>query len=99
MPSKTRPGVGIACGSKTCPDPCSVPTSSPPRASLVQSANWTRYQPGQRAGHYESFFQRANHPTRPLAFWIRYTIFSPAGQPEAALGELWAILGLIKTQG
>jgi hypothetical protein len=60
-------------------------------ARLTQSANWTRYQPGQRTGHYESFFQRANHPTRPLAFWIRYTLFSPAGQPEAALGELWAV--------
>jgi hypothetical protein len=42
-----------------------------------QQANWTRYQPGQSAGHYESFFQRANHPIRPMAFWIRYTIFSP----------------------
>ncbi len=42
-------------------------------------------------GHYESYFQRANHPTRPLAFWIRYTIFRPADQPHGALGELWAI--------
>jgi hypothetical protein len=54
-------------------------------------ANRTRYHPGQSTGHYESFFQRANHPTRPLAFWIRYTIFSPRNAPEAALGELWAI--------
>jgi hypothetical protein len=53
--------------------------------------NRTRYQPGQRSGHYESFFLRANHPTRPLAFWIRYTIFSPAGRPAEALGELWAV--------
>ncbi len=61
-------------------------------ASLARrQANWTRYQPGQKAGHYESFFQRANHPSRPLAFWIRYTIFSPAGRPEEALGELWAV--------
>jgi hypothetical protein len=43
-------------------------------------------------GFYESYFQRANHPTRPLAFWIRYTLFSPAGHPEAAVGELWAIV-------
>jgi hypothetical protein len=56
-----------------------------------QQANWTRYQPGQKAGHYESFFQRANHPSRPLAFWIRYTIFSPDGRPEDARGELWAV--------
>lgn len=55
-------------------------------------ANFTRYRPGQLTGHYESFFVRANHPTRPLAFWIRYTIFSPHRQPEQAIGELWAIL-------
>jgi hypothetical protein len=49
------------------------------------------YEPGQRGGHYESFYQRANHPDRPLAFWIRYTIFAPAGVPGAAVGELWAV--------
>ncbi|HOI74939.1 MAG TPA: hypothetical protein PLO63_12420 [Syntrophales bacterium] len=54
-------------------------------------ANRTRYRPGQRKGHYESFFQRANHPTRPLAFWIRYTIFSPQDRPGDAIGELWAV--------
>lgn len=54
-------------------------------------ANRARYRPGQKAGHYESFFQRANHPERPEAFWIRYTIFQPAGKPEQAEGELWAI--------
>ena len=56
-----------------------------------REVNHTRYQPGQRAGHYESFFQRANHPTRPLAFWIRYTLFSPNHHPENAFGELWAV--------
>ena len=55
-------------------------------------ANDTRYQPEQRDGHYESFFVRANSPTRPQAFWIRYTIFSPAGRPEDARGELWAVV-------
>jgi hypothetical protein len=47
------------------------------------------YVPG--TGHYESFYQRANHPDRPLAFWIRYTIFSPAADPSRAIGELWAV--------
>ncbi|MFQ5668695.1 MAG: hypothetical protein ACE5I7_20015 [Candidatus Binatia bacterium] len=56
-----------------------------------EQANDTRYHPGSQAGHYESFFVRANHPSRPLAFWIRYTIFSPRRHPEAALGELWAV--------
>ena len=55
------------------------------------SANAARFQAGGRQGHYESWFQRANHPTRPLAFWIRYTIFSPRNHPERARGELWAI--------
>jgi len=54
--------------------------------------NAPRYRPGTRAGHYESYFLRANHPERPLAFWIRYTVFSPKGRPEAACGELWAIV-------
>ncbi len=56
------------------------------------NANAARYRAGRRAGHYESFYQRANHPTRPLAFWLRYTMVSPAGRPEAAVGELWAVL-------
>jgi hypothetical protein len=53
--------------------------------------NFARFRPGQTQGHYESFFQRANHPTRPLAFWIRYTSFSPQGRPADAVGELWAV--------
>jgi hypothetical protein len=57
----------------------------------MEEPNAVRYRPGEPAGHYESFFLRANHPARPLAFWIRYTIFSPAGHPEQAIGELWAI--------
>jgi len=65
-----------------------------PRNKLERArerANCTRYLPGQAAGHYESFFLRGNHPHRPLAFWIRYTIFSPNQRPEAAMGELWAV--------
>lgn len=53
--------------------------------------NACRFDPQSRVGHYESYFQRANHPTRALGFWIRYTIFCPKGHPERAVGELWAI--------
>ena len=60
------------------------------RKAFLAQINFARYS-GQRKGHYESFFQRANHPTRPLAFWIRHTLFSPQEKPEGALGELWAI--------
>lgn len=51
--------------------------------------NGARWRPGDKEGHYESWFLRANDADR--GFWIRYTIFAPAGRPEAALGELWAI--------
>lgn len=53
--------------------------------------NGSRFLPEDPGGMYESYFQRANHPTRPLAFWIRYTVFSPRGRPDLARGELWAI--------
>jgi hypothetical protein len=59
--------------------------------NIVTAANSTVYRPGQEKGHYESFFLRANHPEKPLAFWIRYTIFSPQGHPGKAIGELWGV--------
>jgi hypothetical protein len=55
------------------------------------SVNFTRYDSRRDTGHYESFFVRANHPSRPQAFWIRYTIFSPERHPERAIGELWSV--------
>ena len=58
----------------------------------LEQANRLRYRSGSADGHYESYFIRANHAERALAFWIRYTIFSPAGRPEDAQGELWAIV-------
>jgi hypothetical protein len=61
-------------------------------AMITDDFNCARYRAGQAAGHYESYFQRANHPTRPQAFWVRYTIFSPAGRPRDAIGELWAVV-------
>ena len=51
----------------------------------------SRFRSDDNTGFYESYFQRANHPTRPLAFWIRYTVFSPRGHSDEAVGELWAI--------
>jgi len=56
-----------------------------------QEANRIRYRPGDASGHYESFFVRANHPKRPLAFWVRYTLYVPKGQPDKGQGELWAV--------
>lgn len=68
--------------------------STPVSRPVGRAEPWmlqARYRPGQRGGLYESFYQRANHPDRPLAFWIRYTVFSPSGRPEAGIGELWAV--------
>lgn len=56
-----------------------------------QHWNSSRFRRGDPQGFYESYFQRANHPSRPLAFWIRYTVFSPEDRPGDACGELWAI--------
>lgn len=52
--------------------------------------NGARWKPGDKDGHYESWFLRGND-SADRAFWIRYTIYAPAGQPENAIGELWAI--------
>jgi hypothetical protein len=59
-------------------------------SNFYQQVNNTRFR-RQAGGFYESFFLRANHPDRALAFWIRYTIFSPKDRPADAIGELWAV--------
>ena len=40
-----------------------------------------------KGGHYESWFVRANHPHKPQASWIRYTLFRARDQ-RPALGEV-----------
>jgi hypothetical protein len=42
------------------------------------------------AGHYESFYLKACHPSRPLGVWIRYTVHKRPG--ETANGSLWFTL-------
>jgi hypothetical protein len=42
------------------------------------------------AGHYESFYLKASHPTDPVSVWIRYTIHKRPGQ--APQGSLWFTL-------
>jgi hypothetical protein len=67
------------------------PSQQSETAARREAWNRCRFRRGMHTGHYESFYQRANHPTRPLGFWIRYTIFSPKGRPADAIGELWAV--------
>ncbi len=52
--------------------------------------NGAHFDPKSEAGHYESWFLRANHPTKKLGFWIRYTIFAAKGGATRE-GELWAV--------
>jgi hypothetical protein len=42
------------------------------------------------AGHYESFYLRAAHPSEPLGIWIRYTVHKRPG--EEPKGSLWFTL-------
>lgn len=41
-------------------------------------------------GHYESFYLRACHPSRPLGCWIRYTVHKRPGKPPR--GSVWFVL-------
>src|SRR5690606_549853 len=99
--SRSRSAISSRPSPTSCARPAAIdpPALRPPARGCyvrsmrdLESVNRARFRPGRGEGFYESFFQRANHPTRPLAFWIRYTLFSPAGRPEAAIGEKWAIL-------
>ncbi len=42
------------------------------------------------AGHYESFYLKAAHPSQPRGLWLRYTVHKPPG--AAATGSLWFTL-------
>ena len=79
--------------SAAAPPPGELAIKAPPgaRPSVFQRVNSARFRQEANVGHYESFFQRANHPERPLAFWIRYTVFCPKARPDNAVGQLWAI--------
>ncbi len=43
-----------------------------------------------KAGHYESFYIKACHPSEPLGLWIRHTVHKRPGQPPQ--GSLWFTL-------
>src|SRR4051812_37910990 len=43
-----------------------------------------------KAGHYESFYLKACHPSEPLGAWIRYTVHKSPG--SAPTGSLWFTL-------
>jgi hypothetical protein len=60
-------------------------------SDLQDAINASQFDRQSAGGFYESYFLRANHPSRPQAFWIRYTLFSPKGNLAGTEGQLWAI--------
>jgi len=62
------------------------------RAAMGKALRSTARFPGvaSSAGHYESFYLKASHPTDPVSLWIRYTIHKRPG--EAPKGSLWFTL-------
>lgn len=60
-------------------------------ADLQSTINASQFNRASHDGFYESYFLRANHPSQPKAFWIRYTLFSPRRNPSGTEGQLWAI--------
>lgn len=54
--------------------------------------NFVRWDPASPLGHVESYFLKANHPTEPKAFWLKFTIFSKPGGGTSAVGDVWGIV-------
>ena len=77
---------------QSTPDVHGATVGANPAVMSERSAwNACRFDPDSDRGHYESYFQRANHSKLPLGFWNRYTIFCPKGRPRDAVGEIWGI--------
>jgi hypothetical protein len=49
------------------------------------------------AGHYESFYLKASHPTEPVAVWIRHTVHKAPG--ETPVGAVWFSLFDARAEG
>jgi hypothetical protein len=60
-------------------------------APLQDAINASQFDPQSSSGFYESYFLRANHPTQPQAFWIRYTLFRSSSDSENSVAQLWAV--------
>ncbi len=58
---------------------------------LPEHDNAPRYRLDDPRGHVESYFLKANSPGGNRAIWIKHTVLIPAGKPEAAVAEVWAV--------
>jgi hypothetical protein len=86
------PPIGVSITSMT---ETAAPPPEAPRLALSQADrdNLVRYdaEAGAASGHVESFFLKANDPSGPRAFWIKFTVYAPLGAKERAAAEVWAI--------
>ncbi|MBC7174017.1 MAG: hypothetical protein H5U40_16365, partial [Polyangiaceae bacterium] len=53
--------------------------------------NAPRFRLDDRRGHVESYFLKANSPGGNRALWIEHTVRIPAGKPDEAVAEVWAV--------
>lgn len=61
--------------------------------SALHRPSWLtaiRYS-GNGQGHYESFYLKANHPSRRLGIWLKYNLLAPKGASQDLQGELWGV--------
>jgi hypothetical protein len=59
--------------------------------------NELRFDPASGNGHVESYFVRANHPTKRLGLWLKATVFSP--RPQSTVSDLWCVIFDGETEG
>jgi tocopherol cyclase-like protein len=71
----------------------SAPAAAPNvQLGYMTNSNGVRWISGDRDGHVESFFVKANAPGEGRAIWLRFTLRSPRRSPENASAEVWAVL-------
>jgi hypothetical protein len=58
---------------------------------LPEPDNAPRFRPEVGRGHVESYFLKANSRGGRRAIWIKHTVRIPAGRPEDAVAEVWAV--------
>ncbi|MBA3755358.1 MAG: hypothetical protein H0X02_03645 [Nitrosomonas sp.] len=52
-----------------------------------------------QTGHVESYFLKLNDTAQHKALWLKFTIYSPKGHPEKAVGEVWGIVFAANSPG
>ncbi|KAJ5072495.1 hypothetical protein M0811_01510 [Anaeramoeba ignava] len=65
------------------------------RFIMTERANFPQYvsfSQHKNFSLFESYTLRARHPTKPICFWIKYSITSPKNRQCDGYGEVWGVL-------